>query len=128
MFIFFDIEIVLLLSVFEQKLFLRQVIYYKNFEKLFYRWMSPETLISNTQFSSKSDVWSFGVLIWELFTYSTQYTPLPYSHLKDEEVLVNILRGQVLSCPQKCPKDLFCLMQKCWIRNILKRPTFMVCL
>ena len=91
-----------------------------------YRWMSPETMISNTQFSSKSDVWSFGVLMWELFTYSTQYTPLPYSHLKDEEVVNNIVRGQLLSCPQKCPEYLFILMQKCLIENILQRPTFKV--
>ena len=88
--------------------------------------MSPETLISNTQFSSKSDVWSFGVLIWELFTYSTQFTPLPYSHLKDEEVVINIVRGRLLSYPQKCPEYLINLMQKCWLRNMLQRPTFKV--
>ena len=89
--------------------------------------MSPETLISSTQFSSKSDVWSFGVLMWELFTYSTQYTPLPYSHLKDDQVVINVVRGQLLSCPQKCPNDLFSLMQQCWIRNSIQRPTFKVC-
>jgi len=99
--------------------------YLKNYETpMPVRWMSPETMISNTQFSSKSDVWSFGVLMWELFTYSTQYTPLPYSHLKDEEVVNNIVRGQLLSCPQKCPEYLFTLMQKCLIKNILQRPTF----
>ena len=89
--------------------------------------MSPETLISSTQFSSKSDVWSFGVLMWELFTYSTQYTPLPYSYLKDDQVVINVVWRLLLSCPKKCPKDIFSLMQRCWIRNATQRPTFKVC-
>ena len=74
------------------------------------RWMSPEA-ITSANFTTRSDVWSYGVIIWELFTYGD----LPYENLTDMQVLDHILGGQgCLKKPMKCSNDVFSISKSCW--------------
>jgi len=83
------------------------------------RWASPEVLTQG-ECTSKSDVFSFAVLIWELF----QKGQIPWEGLSNVEVLQNILDGERLSKPNNCPDHLYELMIKCWTENPRDRPTF----
>jgi tyrosine-protein kinase Fer len=65
------------------------------------RWMSPEA-INYGLFDSKSEVWAFGVLIWEVFTLGHQ----PYSILTNEEVINYITSGYILPIPENCPPQM----------------------
>jgi len=74
------------------------------------RWM-PSEAISSANFTTWSDVWSYGVTIWELFTYGN----LPYEDLSDEAVVDRILGGRgLLNKPTKCSKEVFDIMKNCW--------------
>ena len=66
------------------------------------KWSPPEVL-NYTRFSSKSDVWAFGVLCWEVFTCGD----MPYGRSKNPEVVERVQRGQVLSRPQGCPGQVY---------------------
>ncbi|KAM4771019.1 proto-oncogene tyrosine-protein kinase ROS [Rhinophrynus dorsalis] len=83
------------------------------------RWMAPESLIDGI-FSSSTDVWSFGVLLWEIFTLGQQ----PYQGYSNLEVLHHVQSGQRMESPMNCPDDLWSLILKCWAKDPLKRPTF----
>ena len=62
------------------------------------KWSPPEVL-NYTRFSSKSDVWAFGVLCWEVFTCGD----MPYGRAKNPEVVDRVQRGQILARPNACP-------------------------
>lgn len=66
------------------------------------KWSPPEVL-NYTRFSSKSDVWAFGVLCWEVFTCGD----MPYGRAKNPEVVDRVQKGQVLSRPQNCPHPIY---------------------
>ena len=66
------------------------------------KWSPPEVL-NYTRFSSKSDVWAFGVLVWEVFTCGD----MPYGRAKNPEVVERVQRGQILSRPSACPYDVY---------------------
>ncbi|KYO22249.1 inactive tyrosine-protein kinase 7 [Alligator mississippiensis] len=84
------------------------------------RWMPPEAVLED-EFSTKSDVWSFGVLLWEVFTHGE----LPHSKLTDDEVLAGLQSGKVkLPHPEGCPSKLYKLMQRCWAPSPKDRPSF----
>ena len=83
------------------------------------RWMSPESLIYG-KFSIESDAWSFGVVMWEVFSYALQ----PYYGISNEEVIENIRRGKTLGCPDDCPSEIYKLMKECWAIDPAERPTF----
>ncbi|XP_056021824.1 insulin-like peptide receptor isoform X4 [Ostrea edulis] len=83
------------------------------------RWMAPESLKDGI-FTSLSDVWSYGVVLWEMATLAAQ----PYQGLSNEEVLRYVLNGRVMEKPEDCPDRLFELMQKCWRYRPKQRPTF----
>jgi serine/threonine protein kinase len=99
--------------------------YYDNGTQLLpIRWMAPE-LLGNSDvgpaFSLSSDVWSFGVFCWEVFTYGRQ----PYEELMDEQVLEMVPSGHLLSPPEEgCPPPLYSLMMDCWQESPLNRPDF----
>nr|XP_015815793.2 discoidin domain-containing receptor 2 isoform X1 [Nothobranchius furzeri]XP_015815794.2 discoidin domain-containing receptor 2 isoform X1 [Nothobranchius furzeri]XP_054586346.1 discoidin domain-containing receptor 2 isoform X1 [Nothobranchius furzeri] len=91
------------------------------------RWMAWESILLG-KFTTASDVWAFGVTLWEVFTLCKEQ---PYSLLSDEQVIENsgeFFRNQgrqvFLYAPPLCPPSLFELMMRCWSRNILDRPTF----
>ncbi|XP_042189964.1 proto-oncogene tyrosine-protein kinase ROS-like [Callorhinchus milii] len=83
------------------------------------RWMAPESLIDGL-FTNQSDVWSFGILMWEVMTLGQQ----PYPARTNLEVLHFVRTGGRLERPHSCPDDLWNLMLKCWAREPHKRPSF----
>ncbi|KAM6460905.1 inactive tyrosine-protein kinase 7 [Liasis olivaceus] len=84
------------------------------------RWMPPEAVLED-EFSTKSDVWSFGVVMWEIFTLGE----LPYSSLVNEEVLAGLQSGKMkLPHPEGCPSKCYKAMQRCWALSPKDRPSF----
>ena len=83
------------------------------------RWMSPEAIIYG-KFSTESDVWSFGVVMWEVFSFAMQ----PYYGTSNEEVTEFIRRHKVLTKPSDCPNKLYSIMEMCWDMQPKLRPTF----
>jgi serine/threonine protein kinase len=95
--------------------------YYKLANRLLpVRWMSIESLLSGI-YSEMSDVWSFGVLLWEMFSYGMQ----PYYGQTNPEVIEMIRDRKLLTCPLHCPKKIYALMCSCWEEVSNQRPTFM---
>lgn len=82
------------------------------------RWMPPEALLYG-KFTVKSDVWSFGVLMWEVYAYAQQ----PYGGMSNYEVIDRIKDGQVLPCPELSPASVYNIMKSCWTRVPQRRPT-----
>lgn len=85
------------------------------------KWYAPECM-NYLKFSSKSDVWSFGVLMWEAFSYGQK----PYKGMKGNEVIQMIENGQRMSAPPDCPPEMYDLMKKCWTYKPDERPGFSV--
>ncbi|XP_027754903.1 proto-oncogene tyrosine-protein kinase ROS isoform X1 [Empidonax traillii] len=83
------------------------------------RWMAPESLIDGV-FTNHSDVWAFGILVWETLTLGQQ----PYPGLSNTEVLHHVRSGGRLESPNNCPDDLCDLMTRCWSQEPHNRPTF----
>ncbi|KFR04811.1 Insulin receptor, partial [Nipponia nippon] len=83
------------------------------------RWMAPESLKDGV-FTACSDVWSFGVVLWEISSLAEQ----PYQGLSNEQVLKFVMDGGYLDQPDNCPERLHSLMQMCWQYNPKMRPTF----
>ncbi|KAL3871697.1 hypothetical protein ACJMK2_039681 [Sinanodonta woodiana] len=83
------------------------------------KWTAPEGLAFN-RFSTKSDVWAFGVLLWELATYGMS----PYPGVDLTEVYHLLERGYRMERPQGCPAHVYQLMMRCWQWDPKERPTF----
>ncbi|XP_048511813.1 tyrosine-protein kinase Btk29A isoform X3 [Athalia rosae] len=83
------------------------------------KWAPPEVL-NYTRFSSKSDVWAYGVLMWEVFTCGK----MPYGRLKNTEVVERVQRGIVLEKPKACFKEVYDVMRNCWSHCPDARPSF----
>ncbi|KFR16080.1 Tyrosine-protein kinase ZAP-70, partial [Opisthocomus hoazin] len=73
------------------------------------KWYAPECILYH-KFSSKSDVWSYGVTMWEAFSYGQK----PYKKMKGPEVISFIEQGKRMDCPTDCPAEMYALMQQCW--------------
>eukprot|EP00092_Neocalanus_flemingeri_P109026 GFUD01140067.1.p1 GENE.GFUD01140067.1~~GFUD01140067.1.p1 ORF type:complete len:268 (-),score=68.18 GFUD01140067.1:245-1048(-) len=80
-------------------------------------WMSPESLFDGVS-TTMSDVWSFGVLLWEIVTCGER----PYSGVATEAVLDLIKDGYRMSIPPQCPQHLYLIMRDCWQREPSSRP------
>jgi len=83
------------------------------------RWMSPESL-RDSVFSSASDVWAYGVVLWEMVTLAEQ----PYQGLSNDEVLNFVKNRRTMEIPRNCPDLIATLMQDCWAYEAEDRPTF----
>ncbi|XP_038056082.1 tyrosine kinase receptor Cad96Ca-like [Patiria miniata] len=84
------------------------------------RWMALESLIDDV-YTIESDVWSFGILIWEIVTLGAR----PYPHIMTSKDMVRQLRkGYRMSKPTNCKKQLYSIMRSCWHTNPKARPTF----
>lgn len=84
------------------------------------RWMSPEAVRDYT-FSSKSDVWSFGIVLWEIGTLGS----FPYPNIKDEDLLHYLTRDKCrLTCPDTISYDIYKIMCSCWKTAPQDRPSF----
>ena len=88
-------------------------------EKIKVKWVAPEVHLYS-RFSIKSDVWSFGVLLTEVFTKGRP----PYPGMTSKDVHIRILEGYRMECPIDCPKALYEVMLKCWSSHHADRPTF----
>nr|XP_031842328.1 insulin-like peptide receptor [Nomia melanderi]XP_031842335.1 insulin-like peptide receptor [Nomia melanderi]XP_031842344.1 insulin-like peptide receptor [Nomia melanderi]XP_031842355.1 insulin-like peptide receptor [Nomia melanderi]XP_031842364.1 insulin-like peptide receptor [Nomia melanderi]XP_031842374.1 insulin-like peptide receptor [Nomia melanderi]XP_031842384.1 insulin-like peptide receptor [Nomia melanderi]XP_031842395.1 insulin-like peptide receptor [Nomia melanderi]XP_03184240 len=84
------------------------------------RWMAPENLADGV-FTSDSDVWSFGVVLYEILTLAE----MPYQGFSNEEVLSHVLHKGTLSIPRNCPENIHKIMEKCFKWRPSDRPTFM---
>ncbi|KAM5260984.1 muscle, skeletal receptor tyrosine-protein kinase isoform 3-T3 [Hipposideros larvatus] len=83
------------------------------------RWMPPESIFYN-RYTTESDVWAYGVVLWEIFSYGLQ----PYYGMAHEEVIYYVRDGNILSCPENCPLELYNLMRLCWSKLPADRPSF----
>lgn len=83
------------------------------------RWMPIETILYN-RFTTESDVWSFGIVLWEIFSFALQ----PYYGMTHEEVVRYLQEGKILRCPENTPEDVYNLMVICWRKNPRQRPSF----
>ncbi|XP_068830560.1 muscle, skeletal receptor tyrosine-protein kinase isoform X3 [Capricornis sumatraensis] len=83
------------------------------------RWMPPESIFYN-RYTTESDVWAYGVVLWEIFSYGLQ----PYYGMAHEEVIYYVRDGNILSCPENCPLELYNLMRLCWSKVPADRPSF----
>ncbi|XP_061479641.1 tyrosine-protein kinase FRK [Rhineura floridana] len=91
----------------------------KHETKLPVKWTAPEAIRSN-KFSIKSDVWSFGILLFEIITYGK----MPYAGLMGFQVLQKLDQGYRIPQPLKCPQELYNIMLQCWSAEPKERPTF----
>ncbi|XP_053318139.1 tyrosine-protein kinase ITK/TSK [Spea bombifrons] len=83
------------------------------------KWSAPE-VFRYGRYSSKSDVWSYGVLVWEIFSEGKT----PFEHLSNSEVVEEISAGLRLFKPRLASQMVYQLMNKCWQEKAELRPTF----
>ncbi|XP_050354591.1 tyrosine-protein kinase Shark [Nymphalis io] len=83
------------------------------------KWYAPESYNYGT-FSHKSDVWSYGVTLWEMFSYGQQ----PYGEMRGIEAIQIVESGQRLERPEDCPDEIYQVMLDCWAYSPDLRPTF----
>ncbi|XP_030565203.1 insulin-like receptor [Drosophila novamexicana] len=84
------------------------------------RWMPPESLRDGV-YASSSDVFSYGVVLWEMATLASQ----PYQGLSNEQVLRYVIDGGIMERPDNCPEVLHKLMHRCWHHRPSARPSFL---
>ncbi|XP_060520984.1 tyrosine-protein kinase Abl isoform X2 [Cylas formicarius] len=83
------------------------------------KWTAPEGLAYN-KFSTKSDVWAFGILLWEIATYGMS----PYPGVDLTDVYHMLEKGYRMEIPPGCPPKIYELMRQCWQWHANDRPTF----
>ncbi|XP_053757754.1 fibroblast growth factor receptor 3 isoform X1 [Panthera pardus] len=83
------------------------------------KWMAPEALFDRV-YTHQSDVWSFGVLLWEIFTLGGS----PYPGIPVEELFKLLKEGHRMDKPANCTHDLYTIMRECWHAVPSQRPTF----
>ena len=86
------------------------------------RWMAYECFYG--KFSQKTDVWAFGVTMWEIFTLAKEQ---PYNYMSDKQVVGDALRGKnrkTLEKPDMCPLEVYKIVLECWAHNPEQRKTF----
>ncbi|XP_077526040.1 uncharacterized protein LOC144137897 [Haemaphysalis longicornis] len=88
-------------------------------ERLPIRWMAPESL-SHMTYTTMSDVWSFGVLMWETLSLGA----VPYPGIQNHQLLEYIAAGNRLDKPSNCSMEAYDIMSSCWNPSPICRPTF----
>ena len=83
------------------------------------RWMAPES-IEHKRFSTSSDVWSYGILLWEMFNP----TKMPYPEYSDVQLTAKLAKGYTMPIPAECPPNVAKIMKSCWQLEPSKRPSF----
>ncbi|KAJ8034956.1 Tyrosine kinase receptor Cad96Ca [Holothuria leucospilota] len=83
------------------------------------RWMAPESLLQN-MYTTKSDVWSFGIVMWEIITLGSH----PYPGMTPRKVLEAIQTGYRLPQPDHCDDEIYEMLKSCWEESPAKRPNF----
>ncbi|KAL9972286.1 hypothetical protein ACROYT_G018569 [Oculina patagonica] len=83
------------------------------------KWMAPESLFDKV-YTEKTDIWSFGILLWETFTLGGT----PYPGLPTEQLLDYLSEGKRMDIPAKCPLEVYTIMRDCWLHDPDQRPHF----
>ena len=86
------------------------------------RWMAYDCFYG--RFSEKSDIWAFGIVMWEIFTFAKRQ---PYDEMTDQEVINDSIKGTnriLLSRPDTCPEEVFEVMLRCWVHETEERANF----
>lgn len=83
------------------------------------RWSAPEVLLYS-KFSSKSDIWAFGVLMWEIYSLGK----MPYERFSNSETTEHVTKGLRLYRPQLASERVYAIMYSCWHDKAEERPTF----
>ena len=83
------------------------------------KWTAPEAVLYK-RFTIKSDIWSFGIVLYEIITYGY----FPYPGMTNAEVLERLSQGYRMGCPANCPKELHDIMLECWRKEPTSRSTF----
>uniref|UniRef100_A0A8C3Y425 receptor protein-tyrosine kinase n=1 Tax=Catharus ustulatus TaxID=91951 RepID=A0A8C3Y425_CATUS len=84
------------------------------------KWMAPESLFERT-YTMKSDVWSYGILLWEIFSLGVN----PYPGIQVDTNFYKLIQsGFKMDQPYYATKDVYCMMQSCWALDSRKRPSF----
>ncbi|KAG7250538.1 hypothetical protein CRUP_026717 [Coryphaenoides rupestris] len=83
------------------------------------KWTAPEA-IDDGKYTIKSDVWSFGILLYEIITFGQT----PYPNMTNNQVVMKLSTGYRMNCPPRCPNIIYDLMQDCWKAEARNRPTF----
>ncbi len=105
--------------------------YVKDSQLIPIKWSAPEVgkrwssylqvqFITQGRSSQKSDVWSFGVCLWETFSLGN----LPYPGMSNQEVVEKVASGYRMSPPTDCPAEIYAIMLSCWKSEADQRPTF----
>ncbi|UXI15554.1 hypothetical protein NH340_JMT01497 [Sarcoptes scabiei] len=90
-------------------------------ERLPVKWMALETLCDQPRFTTESDIWSFGIFLWELFSLGSP----PYGDQKfDKNLLQKLRQGYRMSRPEYSPNFVYDLMLHCWSKIPERRPKF----
>eukprot|EP01117_Protostelium_nocturnum_P009923 TRINITY_DN3536_c0_g1_i3.p1 TRINITY_DN3536_c0_g1~~TRINITY_DN3536_c0_g1_i3.p1 ORF type:complete len:310 (-),score=102.41 TRINITY_DN3536_c0_g1_i3:31-960(-) len=85
-----------------------------------YKWTAPE-VIAEQRSTMAADVWSYGVVVWEIFSFGLA----PYGDMSNKEAVDKVMGGYRLSKPAKCPDEMYDqVMLKCWQQDPKQRPTF----
>ncbi|XP_050308533.1 tyrosine-protein kinase transmembrane receptor Ror2 [Anthonomus grandis grandis] len=104
-----------------QKIYLQD--YYKGTDRdaIPVRWMPLESILYN-KYTSETDVWAFGVCLWEIFSFALQ----PYYGSTHEEVIKFLKEGNIMPSPENTPGEVYELMRMCWAQKPHDRPCFRV--
>uniref|UniRef100_A0A6P4F4Q8 Tyrosine-protein kinase n=2 Tax=Drosophila rhopaloa TaxID=1041015 RepID=A0A6P4F4Q8_DRORH len=97
----------------------REECYNLDVGKLPIKWTAPEAL-KNGRFSNKSDMWSFGILLWEIYSFGR----VPYPRIPLADVVKHVEVGYKMEAPEGCPPEIYEMMRQAWDLNPAKRPTF----
>ncbi|EDV93460.1 tyrosine-protein kinase CSK isoform X2 [Drosophila grimshawi] len=97
----------------------REECYNLDVGKLPIKWTAPEAL-KNGRFSNKSDMWSFGILLWEIYSFGR----VPYPRIPLADVVKHVEVGYKMEAPEGCPPEIYEMMRQAWELNPAKRPTF----
>ncbi|XP_034237274.1 tyrosine-protein kinase receptor torso-like [Thrips palmi] len=97
----------------------QNVYHQSGFDKVPIKWMAMESLL-HREYTTQSDVWSFGILLWEIVTFGGS----PYPSIPNSGLFQVLQRGYRMDRPGNCSEELYKVMRRCWMENPLERPTF----
>jgi serine/threonine protein kinase len=95
-------------------------LYYKSSTGTFaVRWTAPDTM-ETLRYSTASDVWSFGVVLFEIYANGAR----PYAGMDNAAVITDVMAGYRMPQPEGCPDSVYTIMLQCWAADPTTRPTF----